>query len=89
MASFKEVAGLKKEKFEADEEKDISAASKAAAAILATHTVKSARVGFRISEEMLQQFTAINKKLGATNSSVLNTIVARYIMENKNLLNED
>ncbi len=88
MASFKEVAGLNKEKPEA-EEQDILAASKAAAAILATHSAKTARIGCRISEDMFNKFTAINKKLGASKSSVLNTIVARYIMENKDLLEDE
>lgn len=85
MASFKEVAGLKIENPE-PEEQDTLAASKAAAAILATHSVKTARIGCRISEDMFIKFTAINKKLGASTSSVLNTMIARYIMENKDLL---
>ncbi len=90
MASFKEVAGLKKEKPEAEEqEQDIMVTSKAAAAILATHSVKSARVSCRVSEDVFNNFTAINKKLGASKSSVLNTLIARYILENKDLLEDE
>lgn len=88
MASFKEVAQLKKEKPEV-EEQETTVASKAAAAILATHSVKAARISCRVTEDMFGKFTSINRKLGTSNSSVLNTLIARYVMENKNLLDDD
>lgn len=88
MASFKEVAGLKKEQIE-QEEKEQLTASKAAAAILGTHSTKDARLSCRINSDLLGKFTAINRKLGSTNGSVVNSLIARYIMENKNLLEED
>lgn len=86
MASFKEVAGLKKEQIE---EKEQPAASKAAAAILGTHSVKDARLSCRINSDILGKFTAINKKLGSANGSVINSLIARYIIDNKDLLDEE
>ena len=57
--------------------------------ILAGHSTKDKKFSFRISDSQLKQFTLINKKMGATNSSVINSLIAKYIFENKEILKDD
>ena len=35
-----------------------------------------------------QEFTAINKKMSVTNNSCVNLLIARYVQENKQMLEE-
>ena len=84
MATFKEATGISRETKE-KEEKAVQV-SAAASAILAAHDTKTARISARMASTTLAQFTYINKKRGATNSSILNTLVTNYIKENKDLL---
>lgn len=84
MATFKEATGISKDKKQKNNE--IQQVSAAASALLAAHDTKNARITARVAETTLAQFTYINKKRGATNSSILNTLVTNYIKENKDLL---
>lgn len=57
-----------------------------AAAILMSHSIKDRRMSFRISSSLYARFTEINTKLGASNGSVLNTLISQYIREHSDLL---
>lgn len=85
MASFKEATGLANKKTEKEKNTELHV-NNAASALLAAHDTKTARITARVSESTLSQFTFINKRRGATNSSILNTLVTNYIKENKDLL---
>lgn len=83
MASFKEVKGMVPISEQITESKE-SAASK----ILATHSTKDKRVYARISESTYEQFNKINNKLGTNNSSVINVLIAEYILKYKHYLED-
>ena len=81
MASFKEVKGMVPEK-EQTKKAEPAAASK----ILASHATKDKRMSVRINSTTYEQFDLINSKLGTSNSSVINMMIAEYIMKYKELL---
>lgn len=58
----------------------------AASLLLASHAVKDKRIAVRINSNTYNQFSEINRKIGATNSSVINMLVSEYILKYKNLL---
>ena len=79
MASFKEIHQMQK----AQQEKKVEPA---AAKILASHSTKDKRVSVRMNSSTYDKFALINSKLGASNGSVINMLVAEYIMKYKDLL---
>lgn len=81
MASFKEVKGMVPAK-EQPKKSEPAAASK----ILASHATKDKRMSIRINSTTYEQFDQINTKLGTSNSSVVNMMIAEYIMKYKDLL---
>lgn len=81
MASFKEVHQMNQQ---AQQEKKGETA--AAAKILASHSTKDKRVSVRMNSSTYDQFALINSKLGTSNGSVINMLVAEYIMKYKELL---
>lgn len=81
MPSFKEINKMNVEK------KDKPVENKPAASkILASHAVKDKRVSVRMSSQTYDQFALINSKLGASNGSVINMMVAEYVLKHKDLL---
>lgn len=60
--------------------------SNAATKILAAHAIKDKRLTFRINSSMYDQFTTINRKLGAASGSVINLLISGYIRDHKDLL---
>lgn len=40
------------------------------------------------NRSLWQEFTAINKKMSVTNNSCVNLLIARYVQENKQMLEE-
>ncbi|MCF0228694.1 MAG: hypothetical protein HUJ76_03230 [Parasporobacterium sp.] len=80
--SFKDAKGLNEQKSVKKE----SPRKSAAEAILSSTSTKDARMATRINSATYAQFTQINKKLGASNGSVVNMLVAQYINDHKDLL---
>ena len=81
MASFKAVKGLIEEQKEKKAEQPTTAAK-----LLASHSTKDKRVSVRMNSASYDQFAEINSKLGASNGSVINMLIAEYIMKYKELL---
>lgn len=81
MASFKEVKGMVPAKETTQKSEPVAAAK-----ILASHATKDKRMSVRINSTTYEQFDIINTKLGASNSSVINMLIAEYIMKYKELL---
>jgi predicted DNA binding CopG/RHH family protein len=83
MPSFKEINKIETEK------KDKLVENKPAASkILASHATKDKRVSVRMSSQTYDQFALINSKLGASNGSVINMMVAEYVMKHRDLLSD-
>ncbi len=80
MPSFKEINKLEEKK----EQVNKPAASK----ILASHATKDKRVSVRMSSQTYDQFALINSKLGASNGSVINMMVAEYVLKHKDLISD-
>ncbi len=85
MPTFKEIYQPETETKQKKEQPQKAAVTE----ILAGHSTKDKKFSFRISDSQLKQFTLINKKMGATNSSVINSLIAKYIFENKEILKDD
>ncbi len=84
--NFKELYDVDKKPDE--KKKESKSQSSAAAAILSSHTTKDKRLSVRINTQMFNQFSEINAKLGASNGSVINTLMSQYVREHKDLLEE-
>jgi len=56
------------------------------AAAMAEATPKKKSMLLNVPEDMLKQFTFINKKKGLNNTTVLNMYIAEYIKTNSDLL---
>lgn len=81
MPSFKEVNEML-QNTEKKQSEPVAAASK----ILASHAIKDKRIAVRVNSATYDQFNLINSKLGTSNGSVINMMIAEYIMKNKSLL---
>lgn len=84
MPSFKEIYEADQLKKKKDDQP--AAKSNAAATILLTHTVKDRRLTFRISSQLYNQFSAINKQICASNGSIVNMLIAQYVREHQDML---
>ena len=83
MPSFKEINKLNQL-----EEKKEQINKPAASKILASHATKDRRVSIRMSSQIYDTFTLINSKLGASNGSVINMMVAEYVLKHKDLISD-
>lgn len=84
MASFKEIYEPKN-----NENKPEKSAVNAAAVLLSSHATKDKKTTIRINSQTFAQFAEINRKLGSSCSSVINTLIFKYIQEHKDLLDSE
>lgn len=83
MAKFKDVMRHDEELMR-DEAK--SEVKNVAASELFGSDLKDMRISVRMNSGKYNQFSKINKKMGASNSSVINMLVSEYIAKNKDMI---
>ena len=74
------------EEKKAKEKKD---ARKPIEKIISKNGAKDKQISAKVNMKMYNEFTEINKMQGLSNNSALNMIMAKYIRENKGLLEGD
>lgn len=50
---------------------------------------KSKQISAKVNETIYESFTKINRLQGVSNNSAINMIIAKYVRENKDILNEE
>lgn len=48
--------------------------------------LKDLTISVKVNSTTYEQFKAINKVLGASNNSCINTLISRYVLDNKNVI---
>lgn len=51
--------------------------------------VKDQQISAKVNRSMYSAFTTINKAQGVTNNSALNMLIAKYVRENRDILEEE
>lgn len=50
---------------------------------------KSKQISAKVNETIYESFTKINRLQGVSNNSAINMIIAKYVRENKDILDEE
>lgn len=74
---------------EAKEEMKKATEKKPIEKIISKEGAKDKQISAKVNMKMYNAFTTINKIQGISNNSALNMIMAKYVRENKKLLDED
>lgn len=48
--------------------------------------LKDLTISVKVNSTTYEQFKAINKVLGTSNNSCINTLISRYVLDNKNVI---
>lgn len=75
------MAGRKKEKSKAEAVRPVEK-------IISKEGAKDKQISAKVNMKMYNAFTMINRMQGLSNNSALNMIIAKYVRENKDLLEE-
>lgn len=73
---------------EQEQNKKNKVTHKSAAKKIMSSSKKDRQISVKMTSEMFNQFTQINKARGMTNNSTINMIIAEYIRENASWLEE-
>lgn len=57
--------------------------------IISKDGAKDKQISAKVNMKMYSAFTTINKAQGVSNNSALNMLIAKYVRENKEILEED
>ena len=73
---------------EQEQNKKNTVTHKSAAKKIMSSSKKDRQISVKMSSEMYNQFTQINKARGMSNNSTINMIIAEYIRENASWLDQ-
>lgn len=73
---------------EQEQNKKDTSAHKSAAKKIMSSSKKDRQISVKMTSEMFNQFTQINKARGMSNNSTINMIIAEYIRENASWLDQ-
>nr|DAJ96116.1 MAG TPA: antitoxin [Caudoviricetes sp.] len=74
-----------------EQEKETSSATRKAPVeqIISKDGAKDKQISAKVNMKMYSAFTTINKAQGISNNSALNMLIAKYVRENRVILDED
>lgn len=94
MAKTRLIDSMKEEelqKFKEEQEKETSNVIRKAPVeqIISKDGAKDKQISAKVNMKMYNVFTMINKAQGMSNNSALNMLIAKYVRENRVILDED
>lgn len=94
MAKTRLIDSMKEEelqKFKEEQEKETSNVIRKAPVeqIISKDGAKDKQISAKVNMKMYNVFTLINKAQGMSNNSALNMLIAKYVRENRVILDED
>lgn len=94
MAKTRLIDSMKEEelqKFKEEQEKETSIVIRKAPVeqIISKDGAKDKQISAKVNMKMYNAFTMINKAQGMSNNSALNMVIAKYVRENRVILDED
>ena len=94
MAKTRLIDSMKEEelqKFKEEQEKETSNVIRKAPVeqIISKDGAKDKQISAKVNMKMYSAFTTINKRQGVSNNSALNMLIANYVRENRDILEDD
>lgn len=87
--TVQEMEAIEAKKTEEKKEKESHEVKRPIEKIISKEGAKDKQISAKVNMKMYNAFTAINRMQGLSNNSAINMIMAKYVRENKSLLEDD